>query len=418
MNVLITGAGISGLSAARLLQEKGIDPTVCEFKSKQGGLIECDVVDGFLYHKVGGHVFNSKNDRVLNWFWSHFDREREFTKVKRNAQILIRGSYVNYPIENNLKQLDKKISTQILLDLLNVQHNTEKPRNFKDFLLSTFGATLCSIYFFPYNEKIWQCDLEQVSLDWLEGKLPSPDLLSILVDNIYSEDECAMPHSTFYYPIKGGSQFIANRLSQGVTIEFDKEVTRIEVVDDGVLVNGQHYDKIIYTGDIRSLSKVIHKAPEHIHKPLVKVENLMSHSTSNILCECDQCDLSWLYLPESSTKAHRIIYTGSFASSNNGDSSRSSCTVEFSGELSEIEMKEEIKKLPGNLKPIMTNYQVSSYVIHDASTRSVVTETKKALAKSHIHLLGRFAEWEYFNMDTAIASAMQLVDEEFKMPTN
>jgi UDP-galactopyranose mutase len=92
--------------------------------------------------------------------------------------------------------------------------------------------------------------------------------------------------------------------------------------------------------------------------------------------------------------------------------------VEFSGELSEIEMKDEIKKLPGNLRPIMTNYQVSSYVIHDASTRSVVAETKKVLAKSHIHLLGRFAEWEYFNMDTAIASAMQLVDEEFKMPTN
>ena len=55
--VAVIGAGISGVSVARMLNEKA-EVTVFEKKDKPGGLIACDVVDGNLYHKVGGHVFN------------------------------------------------------------------------------------------------------------------------------------------------------------------------------------------------------------------------------------------------------------------------------------------------------------------------------------------------------------------------
>ena len=89
MKYAIVGAGIAGLSAARILMDKGHDVKIFESKSIPGGLISCDRVNGNLYHRVGGHVFNSKHKDVLDWFFSRFNKNTEFVKAKRNAKILL-----------------------------------------------------------------------------------------------------------------------------------------------------------------------------------------------------------------------------------------------------------------------------------------------------------------------------------------
>jgi UDP-galactopyranose mutase len=113
-------------------------------------------------------------------------------------------------------------------------------------------------------------------------------------------------------------------------------------------------------------------------------------------------------LPESRYKAHRIIYTGNFSETNNTTGSRSTCVVEFSGKQAEHDMLEELKTLPGNLTPLAFNYEPNSYIIHDKQTREKISNLKTSLEKHCIFLLGRFAEWEYYNMDKCIESAMEL----------
>jgi UDP-galactopyranose mutase len=71
-------------------------------------------------------------------------------------------------------------------------------------------------------------------------------------------------------------------------------------------------------------------------------------------------------------------------------------------------MCEEIKKLPGNLLPIDHNYEPNSYVIQDHQTRSIISSAKAVLEEQNIYLLGRFAEWEYYNMDKAMEAAFTL----------
>jgi UDP-galactopyranose mutase len=73
-------------------------------------------------------------------------------------------------------------------------------------------------------------------------------------------------------------------------------------------------------------------------------------------------------------------------------------------------MQQEIKKLPGNLSVISHNYEPNSYVIQDARTRKEIGAAKKALEQHGIYLLGRFAEWEYYNMDKAMEAAFSLAD--------
>ena len=64
MKAAILGAGISGLSAARLLKEKGVDVTVYEKETTVGGLARTRFTDGYLYDPYGGHIFNSKHPIV------------------------------------------------------------------------------------------------------------------------------------------------------------------------------------------------------------------------------------------------------------------------------------------------------------------------------------------------------------------
>jgi protoporphyrinogen oxidase len=94
---IVIGSGISGLSITRLLANT-FDVEIMEAAPKAGGLIKCDRVDGALFHRVGGHVFNSKKQQVLDWFWAHFNREEEFLLARRNEKILFEGKYIGYPL--------------------------------------------------------------------------------------------------------------------------------------------------------------------------------------------------------------------------------------------------------------------------------------------------------------------------------
>jgi len=410
--ISIIGAGISGLSAARLLSPTA-EVELLDKADKVGGLIKCDYVAGNLFHKVGGHVFNSKNKEVFDWFWAPFDIENEFLKTKRKAKILYNGKLIGYPLENHLFEFGKDLVTKVVSELIDIQkNNTTQPLeydNFEAFLKANFGETLYHLYFKPYNQKIWNTDLSKVALEWLEGKLPMPNIREIFINNILKEEESEMVHATFYYPKSGGSQFIANRLSEGLHIKTGVTVNSIEKKNGKFLINQEaSADTIVYTADVRELANILKTDDKDLQAALQDVTTLKSNGTSNLFCECDDNDLSWLYIPEDFTKAHRIIYTGNFSPANNEGSNRKTCVVEFSGKVDPDIMKEEIKLLPGNLSPLSYNYEPNSYVIQEKDTRQKINSLKEHLQKYNFYLVGRFAEWEYYNMDKAIEASQKL----------
>ncbi|MGB3617116.1 MAG: FAD-dependent oxidoreductase, partial [Catalinimonas sp.] len=412
MRIAVIGGGISGVSVARMLHDRDHDVTLFEAHERLGGLVKCDRIEGNLYHRVGGHVFNTKTPVVQEWFWRHFDRDAEFLKARRNAKIYLDGRYVGYPIENHLYQLPEEKAGRILDELLAIHGESsltpDDYPHFEAFLRGNFGATLYDLYFGPYNQKIWRFPLEQVAMAWLDGKLPMPDLPGILRANILRADEADMVHATFYYARTGGSQFIVDRLVEGVRVRTGTPVTRIERQEEGYRLNDTSttYDQVIYCGDVRRLHDYYVNADADLRTALAAVRELRSNGTSNVLCETDETDLSWLYLPDPTLRAHRIIYTGNFSATNNGPGGRPTCVVEFSGQHSEADMYGELARLPGNLRPLSTNYEANSYVIQAPDTRDRIAAIKRLGEPEGLFLLGRFAEWEYYNMDKAIEAAI------------
>lgn len=421
--IAIVGAGISGITMANLLKKNKVDTVIYEKDSKIGGLIQCEEIDGNLFHKVGGHVFNAKNKQVYDWFWSFFNKEEEFFLSDRNAKILLDGKLISYPIENHLFELEHKYVEKIVAELFEIYkkgyNDPLSYSHFEAFLKETFGKTLFDLYFNPYNQKIWRRNLNKIPLQWLEGKLPMPDIVEIITNNIVRASEKTMVHSSFYYPKKGGSQFIIERLAKGLEIKLNEKVVSLKYKNKSWYINEKGpFDKIIYTADVRQLYTMLSGVDDKVKDAAFQVTYLKSNGTSNIFCFSDKTDLSWLYIPGEESKAHRIIYTGNFSPLNNSTSKRLTCVVEFSGKVDVEKMVKEVALLPGNLSPVLHNdtgtpvynYQPSSYVIQEVNTRKQIDDLKKSLLQYNFFLTGRFAEWEYYNMDKAIESAMKLYE--------
>lgn len=405
--IAIIGAGISGLSIARMLSNRA-QVTLFETADRPGGLIKCDRVEGNLFHRTGGHVFNTKRQDVLDWFWGQFDRETEFTKADRNAIVAMsNGLMVPYPIENHVYYFDAATQQDFIDDLITMAQQPDvKPENFEEFLVARFGKTLYELYFRPYNRKVWRKELSKVSLSWLEGKLPMPTLQEMIYNNMNHVEEKSFVHSSFYYPRSGGSQFIVNRLSEGLNIRLNSEICQISKQDDKWIVNEEDFDSIVFCGNIKQLPALLGGAVD-IEMFAEDIENLEYHGTTAVLCEIDANPYSWVYLPGAEHESHRIICTGNFAASNNAPGKLTG-TIEFTDEISKEEILNNLSRIPMQPRYLTHHYEKYTYPIQSRTTREQIGQLKQVLEPNNFYLLGRFSEWEYYNMDVAVGAAIDL----------
>ncbi len=406
--IAVIGAGVSGLTSAQLLNDVN-NVTVFEKESTPGGLIRCERVNGSLFHTCGGHVFNSKRQDVLGWFWSRFLQEKEFSKADRNSVVFMEdGKEIPYPIENYVYLFDAEIQKKFIDDLVKIsQLGGANFQNFEDFLKGRFGDTLYDMYFQPYNEKVWRRDLKQVPLSWLEGKLPMPTVAEMIFNNINHVKEKAFVHSTFWYEKQNGSQFLADKLAEGLNIRYNSDIESITLVDGKWYVAGLEFDNVVFCGNIKDMVKMIKGVDITSYKQ--PVDALEYHGTTAVFCEIDKNPYSWIYQPSRSHESHRIICTGNFAASNNDSSlpaDRITATIEFTDEISKEAILDNLSRIPLHPKYIIHMYNKYTYPIQVSHTRDMIKKLKAILAPYGFYFTGRFADWEYYNMDAAIGAAM------------
>lgn len=410
--IAIIGAGASGLTAGQLLKGNS-EIVIFEKEPKAGGLIRCERINGSLFHTCGGHVFNTRNQRVLDWFWQHFDKENDFHKTDRNSVIFLpNGDRIPYPIENFAYMLEDAIQKSFIRDLL-VMSESNQPHveSFQDFLKQRFGDTLYKLYFEPYNKKIWRCSLSDVPIDWLAGKLPMPTVEEIIYNNFNRVAEKQFVHSSFYYEKRNGSQLIVDRLVDGLNVCCNVNVEEIERKEDKWFVNGEVFDKVVFCGNIKTLPLVLKGIEIGLYKQ--RISELQYHGTTTVFCEIDANPYSWIYLPDAKYEAHRIICTGNFAASNNGvmPQKRITATIEFTDAISEENILENLKTIPLHPSYITHKYNQYTYPIQQKDTREMIASFKQTLSMYGFYLTGRFGDWEYYNMDAAIAAVMQTVEK-------
>lgn len=402
--IAVIGAGISGLSIARLLKDGSNQVTVFEKEHTPGGLVRCRLVGDNIFHICGGHVFNTKRKDVLDWFW-HIMPQDEFFKKDRNSVVMFdEHKRIPYPIEDHFYLLSEEEQMAIIRDLLTTD-DTQVVDNFDQFLHKQFGETLYNLYFKPYNNKVWQEDLRKIPIAWLEGKLPVSDKAKILFNNINRVDEKLFVHSAFWYNAVLGSQRIADLLSLGLDVRYGCNVEKA-IRRDGVwLVNDECYDTVVFCGNIKQLPFFVDGVD--IAQFEQEINQLAFHGTTSVFCEIDANPYSWIYLPDEAYKCHRIICTGNFNRNANKET-RITATVEFTNFISKDDILDSLRNVPLHPRYIDHVFNEYSYPVQNPTSRSMIASLKTRLEPNNFFLLGRFAEWEYYNMDAAIGAAMDL----------
>lgn len=403
--IAVIGAGVSGLTCARELKDRN-KVTVFEKESTPGGLIRCRRIEGSLFHICGGHVFNTRNQNVLDWFWNIFNKS-DWRLTDRNSVVFMNdGLEIPYPIENHVYLFGTEVQKSFINDLVEIAADSQfQPSNFEEFLKHRFGSTLYRMYFQPYNEKVWRRDLRHVPLSWLEGKLPMPTVAEMIYNNINHVKEKQFVHSTFWYEKHGGSQLIADTLAKGLDIRYEADVKTIEKDGEHWKVCGEEFDTVIFCGNLKDLPSVLKGAEISNYTP--QIDALEYHGTTSVFCEIENNPYSWIYLPSRDHESHRIICTGNFSPTNNAEG-KMTATVEFTDKISEADIKKNLAKIPLNPRYITHHYNRYTYPVQDSSTRKMIKSLKSVLSARNFFLTGRFADWEYYNMDAAMGAALEL----------
>jgi UDP-galactopyranose mutase len=115
-------------------------------------------------------------------------------------------------------------------------------------------------------------------------------------------------------------------------------------------------------------------------------------------------------MPDKNHDSHRIICTGNFSETNNAEG-KMTATIEFTDNVGKTEILENLKMIPLHPKYIEHRFTKYTYPIQNNSTREMIMDLKECLKLKGLYLLGRFAEWEYYNMDAAVGAGIDLSKE-------
>lgn len=430
MKVGILGGGLTGLTIGANLKtdpgDQNLDFELLEKNPDCGGLCRSLTEDGFTFDYGGAHIIYSQDQNSLDFMLKML--KENCRRGRRNNKIYYRGHFVKYPFENGLSDLPKEDNFECLYHYL--KNDYPPPSNFKGWIYSTFGQGIAEKYLVPYNKKVWNTDPEEMSLHWVEGRVPKPPLVDVIKSAIGIPTEGYAHQLNFYYPLKGGIQALIRTMEQEMTSRIIKDFAVKKVfkekngwcVSDGV--SQKKYDLIVSTIPIFELLKALEGVPSEVFDASGQ---LQYNSLIAILLGLEGNSLpayTAVYFPDEDLKFNRVGFPHIF-SRHNVPSEHSSLVVEITAKendstwrLSDEELlKHSIQGLSGcgllDPKRVCFKKVVRSkyaYVIYDKDYLKNMEIVKNYIERLSIILCGRWGEFEYLNMDACVERGRRVAE--------
>lgn len=426
---LILGGGLAGVTLARLLSEKGDEIQVLEKESRIGGLCRSMTTDGFTFDIGGSHIIFSRDQEVLSFMHSVLGENRG--ERRRDTRILYKSRHITYPFENGLSELSREDCYTCLHEYIKTLIAAEKgeynkPAHFQEWIYQTFGKGIAEAYLVPYNEKIWNYPLDQMSAHWMEGRVPRPPVEDIIRSAVGIKTEGYTHQSVFSYPIKGGIEALVsaiaspveNRIRTGFSISSIRKTPEGWEVSDGR--ETVRADRIISTIPLQNLVPCLTDVPDQIRKAVADLRY------NSIVCvgigmNGETLPYSWMYLPEKEgSAANRISFPSHFSTmvAPEGCSSILAEITYNEGDETDLMSDTEIVEMTvrslaadGILDPekVRTTLAVRhrfAYVVYDLEWHRNMDQIRRYFSSIDLPLVGRFSQFEYLNMDGIIRSVL------------
>ena len=382
---LVIGAGMAGAVAARELAERGGKRVlVLERRDHVGGnAYDCFDKAGVLIHQYGPHIFHTNNKRVFDYL-SRFTAWRNY-QHKVVANIPDGDGRLEMPVPFNLISLRAAFpreQAEALEEKLLAAYGPERKvtilelRENEDPSIRALADYVYDHVFVRYTMKQWGQKPEEIDP---ATTARGPVFLS--EDCRYFQDE----HQGM--PLEGYTPMFQRLLDHpDITVETGVDAAvRMELGEDGILLDGAPFDGlVIYTGAADELfgckyGRLPYRTLDFAFETY-QVDFWQSHGTVNYTVDQDYTritefkHLTGQELPGVTTvmKEYSRAYTGE----------------------------------PG---------EIPYYAIINGENNALYARYQAEAGRyANLHLLGRLAEYKYYNMDAIAARALELCDELLK----
>ena len=382
---LVIGAGMAGAVAARELAERGGRRVlVLERRDHVGGnAYDCFDEAGVLIHQYGPHIFHTNNKRVFDYL-SRFTPWRNY-QHKVVANIPHGDGRLEMPVPFNLISLRAAFpreQAEALEEKLLAAYGPERKvtilelRENEDPAIRALADYVYDHVFVRYTMKQWGQKPEEID-PATTARVP----VFLSEDCRYFQDE----HQGM--PLEGYTPMFQRLLDHpDITVETGVDASaRMELDEDGILLDGAPFGGlVIYTGAADELfgckyGRLPYRTLDFAFETY-PVDFWQSHGTVNYTVDQDYTRitefkyLTGQELPGVTTvmKEYSRAYTGE----------------------------------PG---------EVPYYAIINGENNALYARYQAEAGRyANLHLLGRLAEYKYYNMDAIAARALELCDELLK----
>ena len=238
-NVIIIGAGMTGLGTAWKLSENGYQVKVLESEKIIGGLAKTVKV-GSQNLDIGPHSFFSEDKEILKKVLNLFDDKKGSLNhsKRRKMKMIFKGKYVDYPL--SIKSIFQmgilsplmsflsflKSYTKVSIHSLIGKEKNNNP-SVEEWAVDNFGKYLYLHFFKPYSEQFWKIETSELSYKVIPSrskKINFASTIKHLLINKYLDLAKREPGELSlqereslptYYPKKGFGE-IANRISKKI----------------------------------------------------------------------------------------------------------------------------------------------------------------------------------------------------------
>jgi protoporphyrinogen oxidase len=429
--VLVLGGGISGLAAARVLQDKGRDFLLLERCPTFGGLTRTVEVGEFCFDYTGHFLHLSRYATPADIPYANL-KNAEWAQIDRRSCCAVGGKLVTAPIQYNLAELPPDL-LESCVNSYNVRPNLADAdgATFHDYVVSGFGQALADLFLIPQNEKTMAISLDRLSKNAVRRFFPAPDdklVRTGMAGTVASASKSY--NSNFWYPKTGG---IA-RLVEGLR----SKLTQCAVNQDVDSVNLREKTIRTKTGETFAWNAILSSIPLKDLCAMTDDEELkglaaeLSHSSTisfNIglrgPLRAEFREVHWLYVPDREIPFYRV---GFYSNIGKGTCTpgHSALYVEVglpSDELSQANLVHDLQ--PKVLKTleelgwidsrdvvcVVVHVMRHAYVHLTPQRDKAVGQILKRLRKFCVVPIGRYGLWDYTSMEDSMESAVASAKE-------
>ena len=350
---LIVGAGLFGSTFAHLANRGGYKCLLIDKRSHIGGNCYSENIDGINVHKYGPHIFHTNSIDI----WNFVNQFSKFNNYVHTAKSYYDGQVYSFPINlmtfNQLYGITKPIEAKRHLDAVRIKN--DDPKNLEEWILDKVGKDLYSKFIEGYTTKQW---------DKHPTDLPASIIKRLPIRLTYNDRYFLDDYQGI--PVDGYTNLISNML----------EDVDVKLYSD-YLTNRDEWDRmahrVVYTGPIDDFF------------------------------DCQFGKLEWRSLRFDFLKLEKTDFQGASVVNYSDVNIPYTRIVEYKHfDQSTIENTVLSIEYPQNYSEGSEKY----YPINTPQNTTILHKYMSLIDKSKFIFGGRLAEYKYYDMHQAIASAM------------